>query len=418
MRSVVIITNAFPFLPGEQFLEDEIKFWGNAAEKCGAKVTIFPLSGKGKTRPLPPSIEVNCALAERNISTQWLNLLYSLYSATLWKEIIYAFKKSKISLPVALRIISTTARFISTRKNLKKLLSENIIESDSIFYCYWNEYGAYAVASLKISGQIKGKLFSRCHGYDLYESRRIGEHMPLKRQFLSAFEKIFPVSQSGANYFSDTYNYPVEKISVCRLGVETAHELAPIPSDNGINIISIGSIIEVKRIDRIVDIIYGLAKKCPTKKIYWTHAGSGSLQSEIETYAQKKIGLLPNVEYKFCGSLKKNEVISLLSNNPWDFCLNTSASEGVPVSLMEAMSFGIPTIAPKIGGIPELLGSNAGTLLPAGDECVNKAISTIMSDMAKYREKNTRLRARARILESYDASKNYNSFIEMLTEKY
>ncbi|NJK95527.1 MAG: glycosyltransferase [Bacteroidales bacterium] len=43
--------------------------------------------------------------------------------------------------------------------------------------------------------------------------------------------------------------------------------------------------------------------------------------------------------------------------------LNTSLSEGVPVSVMEALSFGLPVIATDVGGTGELINDEVGMLI-------------------------------------------------------
>ena len=42
--------------------------------------------------------------------------------------------------------------------------------------------------------------------------------------------------------------------------------------------------------------------------------------------------------------------------------VNTSRKEGVPISIMEAMRHGTPAIAPRVGGIPELITPEVGWL--------------------------------------------------------
>ncbi|NMC40567.1 MAG: glycosyltransferase, partial [Bacteroidales bacterium] len=44
--------------------------------------------------------------------------------------------------------------------------------------------------------------------------------------------------------------------------------------------------------------------------------------------------------------------------------INVSSSEGVPVSVMEALSFGIPVIATDAGGTSEIVNNTNGRLIP------------------------------------------------------
>lgn len=55
--------------------------------------------------------------------------------------------------------------------------------------------------------------------------------------------------------------------------------------------------------------------------------------------------------------------------------------EGIPVTLMEAMSFGIPVISTNTGGISELLEDNAGIMIPEKDSiALAEAIYKVLAD--------------------------------------
>lgn len=45
--------------------------------------------------------------------------------------------------------------------------------------------------------------------------------------------------------------------------------------------------------------------------------------------------------------------------------MNLSTSEGVPVSIMEVQSYGIPVIATNVGGTGEIIDKDNGILLPS-----------------------------------------------------
>ena len=48
-------------------------------------------------------------------------------------------------------------------------------------------------------------------------------------------------------------------------------------------------------------------------------------------------------------------MLDYYKNNIIDIFINLSASEGIPVSIMDAISFGIPCIATNVGGTGEIV---------------------------------------------------------------
>jgi glycosyltransferase involved in cell wall biosynthesis len=60
----------------------------------------------------------------------------------------------------------------------------------------------------------------------------------------------------------------------------------------------------------------------------------------------------------------------------------SSKREGVPVSLLEAMAYGLPIVATRVGGIPEVLADGVeGTLCKPGDPAgLAQAIAALVDD--------------------------------------
>ena len=49
-----------------------------------------------------------------------------------------------------------------------------------------------------------------------------------------------------------------------------------------------------------------------------------------------------------------------------DIYLNTSVHEGIPMSVLEAMSFGLPAVVPMVGGFPEIIEQGVSGFLVEG----------------------------------------------------
>jgi glycosyltransferase involved in cell wall biosynthesis len=78
-----------------------------------------------------------------------------------------------------------------------------------------------------------------------------------------------------------------------------------------------------------------------------------------------------------------------------------SYHEGLPVSLLEAMAAGVPVVATRVGGIPELLREGeCGVLVEPGDVV---ALATALVEVLKRKELRERLREKAfaRVREAY-----------------
>jgi glycosyltransferase involved in cell wall biosynthesis len=80
-----------------------------------------------------------------------------------------------------------------------------------------------------------------------------------------------------------------------------------------------------------------------------------------------------------------NEFASLLRQADI-FCCPSIWNDPFPMTLLEAMSSGLPVVASRIGGIPEQLAHGGGILVPPDDkEALATALEKLLED-ASYRE--------------------------------
>jgi len=175
----------------------------------------------------------------------------------------------------------------------------------------------------------------------------------------------------------------------------------------------VSSCIHVKRIDKVISGLNEFARQSPSLQIRWTHIGAGPLQEDLETLASRIFTHDSNVSFEFKGAATNEFVNRFYLEEKVDFFINTSESEGIPVSIMEAMAAGVPAVAPDIGGISDLVSNDCGFLLPSSwqVEHLLHALKIISRD-AKI--PGLRLSAKRKVEVAFNASLNYPQFIKRL----
>lgn len=111
-----------------------------------------------------------------------------------------------------------------------------------------------------------------------------------------------------------------------------------------------------------------------------------------------------NVDVVFTGRLDQDRVRAVYADS--DAFVLASFAEGVPVVLMEAMACGVPCVATRITGIPELIRDGVDGLLvtPSDVEELAHAISALIDDRGLARRLADS--ARVRVSERYDLDAN------------
>jgi glycosyltransferase involved in cell wall biosynthesis len=136
-----------------------------------------------------------------------------------------------------------------------------------------------------------------------------------------------------------------------------------------------------KGTDVVIDSMTDILQAFPNASL--NVIGDGSLLPKLKQQVQN-LGLTDKVT--FHGKLEHAKVISVLKQN-YVFCYPTSASEGFPKVVLEALASGMPVITTRVSVLPALLSSGCGVLLdsPSSAE-LSKAVIDVCSDSNKYEE--------------------------------
>jgi len=125
-------------------------------------------------------------------------------------------------------------------------------------------------------------------------------------------------------------------------------------------IVTVASLVKNKGHLIIIDAIKSVLKKNSNIKLLII--GDGPLKNELEEYV-----IDCQLALHICFAGIRKDVYTLL-NLADLFILSTIEREGLGVSIIEAMSMGVPVIGTSIGGIPELIKNQVnGLLVPPGN---------------------------------------------------
>lgn len=399
-KNLFLSTSSFPFNSEiqEAFLIEEL----NQISQNFNLIFICPSDASGSLNiSLPKNVKL--MPIPNNLSLKWkLYAIVLLFKGEFWEEFFQAKKNIAIK-----SIFSLTREILIFLIHAKKLKHDviKIIEAqklnpaDFIFYSYWLNYSALGFVYLKQKYPMI-KTVSRIHSNEVYLHSNHLNYQVFKRKTMLGLSKLFCVSKFLKHYIITNYNLSSVELNVNRLGTKKQF-LIDAPIRNGLKIISIGSA-DIKRIN----LLESALKKITDISIEWHHFGS-------KNYSNKNNSLPRTLKFIHQGFLSNSLLLSKIKCEKYDFLINVSKSEGIPVSIMEAMSFGIPVIATNVGGTSEIVTNENGHLLnptPSLEEICN-AIRNF-HNLSPNQVTLKKQAAYKTWCESYNAAKNYTQFVE------
>jgi len=400
-KCLILLTNYYPYYKGEEYLETEIPYLSNQFEK----VLVIPTMVNEKmtiTRQTPSNVDV----------------LTINYYHTQKNKIVNTLKKTKL-------------KNKSTNKNIICMLYQNYFNNRSltiydliikkiadydfsdysgiVIYSYWlyitAQTGVLLKEYLSENLNVPIKCVSRAHRYDLYENETKYNFLPSRDYLLKNLDLVYPCSDDGTSYLKGKYPEYSHKIVTQRLGTKYigTNEIKPT---SRFHIVSCSALRKVKRVDLIVEALHKLEQN--NIDFFWTHFGDGPEESRIKDIARQK---LKSSNYEFYGFITNSELMDYYSNHPINCFINVSESEGIPVSIMEALSFSIPVIATDVGGTKEIVKNNVNGYLIDKDVHSDE-LATKIKFMIDNTENYTGLRLKSYEIwhEKINSDKNYIEF--------
>jgi glycosyltransferase involved in cell wall biosynthesis len=243
-------------------------------------------------------------------------------------------------------------------------------------------YTGYAARSLGVSAIVHTE-----HGKHFEDVPRSTKWMA--KAAASSAKRIFCVSQDIATAMEAYGIAPASKIRYLANGIETGRYVSTdggaagrasmgIPAGAPV----IGTVANLREVKRQDVLVRGFARVRAAERgeAHLLLVGDGPLRGDLERLA-KELGVADRVH--FAGH-QSNPELFLAAMNIFSL---TSRSEGMPLSILEAWAAGLPVVASRVGGLPELIEEGrTGLMFESGnDEALGVLFTELVRDAARAR---------------------------------
>lgn len=227
-------------------------------------------------------------------------------------------------------------------------------DDDTVAYAFWAMGGGLGLPWLR---GVRRRIV-RVHRYDLYEEQALGGYLPYRPFLFARADCILAISRDAQEYLARHHRETAGKVALSRLGSFGPVQPPLKASEEVRTIVSCSSVTEVKRVSRILDTLRALSESPPRVPVRWVHFGDGPLMPELRAAAETvPEGLTVDLR----GQVANGAITEFYQSGQVNAFVNLSESEGVPVSIMEAIAHDIPVLATDVGGTSEIVGSHLRT---------------------------------------------------------
>jgi colanic acid/amylovoran biosynthesis glycosyltransferase len=400
-RILILITSSYPYGEFETFVANEMPYLAAAFDEI---VVLTDDIASGQPRPLPGS--VTCVRRSYALGTmEKMRSLLGLLSPAVWREIRWIRTRYRRS--VDGRVLATVVvSWLKARKfaRIIRLLAARVPGAEVHAYSYWASDMAVAAALARRKAWVH-RAYCRAHEWDVYMDS--GGFLPFRQVLATRLDRYLFVSEHGRRYFETLMGRSYPSVGCSRLGTPQV-STAPLACVRPFTLLSCSRLIPRKRVELIAEALSHV-----TSEIRWIHIGEGPSRGAVEAVCAELPGHV-NVELR--GGLPNPEVLALYATLRPSLFLSVSRSEGIPVSMMEAMSAGIPVMGTDVRGVSEIVSHRSnGVLLPPNPTPheVASAIDAFAS-MPELEHARYAQRAWATWRADFNADRNYGTFLRMI----
>lgn len=229
--------------------------------------------------------------------------------------------------------------------------------------CHFGSNGERALR-VRDAGMVRGPIVTAFHGADM--SRYVRMHgAAVYRDLFARGDLFLPVSAYWANRLAEL-GCPTDRIAVHHMGIDASRFKFTVPRlptvDQPVRVVSVARLVEKKGLAYAVRAVAALRRD--GIDIALDIVGDGPLRASLESLIAE-LGMSNAV--RIIGARSRDEVARAMEAAHLFAAPSVTARdgdmEGIPVALMEAMASGVPVVATRHSGIPELVEDKVSGLL-------------------------------------------------------
>lgn len=275
--------------------------------------------------------------------------------------------------------------------------------SYDVIHAQFGPYGRLAARLMEL-GVLAGPLITSFRGYDA--GQYLSAHAEDYRSLFARGDLFLPVCRHLAERLLAA-GCDAKKIHVHHSGVDCGsmpYRDRPVPKAAPLRLISIGRLVEKKGFSYAIQAVAHLL--AASRPVSYVIVGDGPSRNELEAQIHE---LDLSAHVTLVGWKRHDEALQLLELSHLLLVPSVTArdgdEEGIPNVAKEAMALGLPVVATKHGGIPELVRDGvSGYLVPERDV---ESLVSCLTHLMDHRERWTMMgRAGRRVVEDhFDVSK-------------
>ena len=349
--------------------------------------------------PLPPEVSCRTYTPPNSITAKACALggmPYPAVRAELSSARRLGFGSSRA---VVATVLMSWMNATSACRQIRSLAAER---DDVHVYSYWADDMAIAAALAKRNGWVQ-RAWARAHGWDVYMSRT--GYLPFRRLLAEHLDALLFVSDHGRRYFESMFGARYPSVGYSRLGTPAVTTVPLAPSET-FTVLSCSRLIPLKRVERIAQALHRVMQP-----VRWIHIGDGPSRRIVRATCAT---LPTNVSVELRGTMSNADVMRTYEAERPSVFLSVSEAEGLPVSMMEAMSAGIPVIGSDVGGVKEIIshGRNGRLLAPDPDPSDVADAIELFAGLAPLQHRQYAEAAWATWHTRFNAERNFARFLE------